>query len=211
MSNLITALSFLGFLPFLFVFWGRLKEDYTSGQMFATGFYIIFAALVLALIGLFLLPDLLHASPIFSPTGLWFWGGVLGFVIGLILAIWKLNLKFFESFEAAGIGFFIWLALVFFIDALKNSSVVSLIALTVIIGLILLFFFFDARYKKFTWYRSGKIGFAGVASLGVFFFIRTVIALFFPFVLSLIGRVDALLSGAVSFILFLLLYNLAES
>lgn len=210
MSNLLTAISFLGVLPFLFIFWKRLKEDYSSVQIFTSGFYIIFSIIFFVLISLLALPNLIHASPVFSPTGLWFWGGVLGFAVGLGFSIWKLKLKFFESFESAAIGLLIWLAIVFFLDSVGNSSLVSLISLGVIIALIALFFFVDGRYKKFTWYRSGKIGFSGLATLGIFFLIRTGVALFFPFVLSFVGRVDALISGVVSFILFLLLYNLAE-
>lgn len=210
MSNLVSGVSVLGFLPFLFVFWRRLKEDYSSSQIFESGFYIIFGVFFLGLLGLWVLPAFVHSSPIFSTAGLWFWGAFAGFVLGLTISVVKLNLRFFESFEAGSLGMLIWLALIYLTDSLKNSSLPSLIAFGVCLALICLFFFLSGRYKKFTWYRSGKIGFTGLATLGIFFFFRVLVALFFPFVLSFVGRVDALLSGAVSFILFLLLYNLAE-
>lgn len=210
MSNLLGIFCALGFLPFLFVFWRRLREDYSSGQIFESGFYIIFGIALFALLSLFILPSFIHSSPIFSISGLWFWGAAMGFILGLGLSIFRLNLRFFESFEASAPGLLIWLAIIYLADSIKSSSLSSLIAFGFDLLLILLFFFLDGRYKKFAWYRSGKIGFTGLATLGTFFFVRTVVALFFPFVLSFVGRVDALLSAAVSFILFLLLYNLAE-
>jgi len=210
MSNLFYAVYAIGLLPFLFFFWRRLKEDYTSGQIFTAGFYIIFSVFFFILAFTLGIPRVIAASPIYSPSGLWFWGAVLGLMIGLGLSIWKLNLKFFETLEAGILGSFFWLAVIFLINSVRDSSVVSLTAFGVSAALILLFFFLDGRYKKFTWYRSGKIGFSGLAVAGTFFFVRAAVALFFPFVLSFVGKLDALISGSISFILFLLLYNLAE-
>ena len=83
MSNLISIIiGVLGFLPFLFVFWKRLKEDYSSSQIFESGFYIIFAIAFFVLIFAFGLSRFLPPSSIFSPAGLWFWGGVVGFAVG---------------------------------------------------------------------------------------------------------------------------------
>ncbi len=210
MSNLFYGVYLVGFLPFLFFYWRRLKEDYTSSQIFTSGFYIIFLTLTVSLVFVLGLSRLIHSSAVFSTSGLWFWGAMIGFILGLGLSIFKLNLKFFETFEAGILGSFFWLSIIFLIDSVKDSSLVSLIGFAVMVLLIFLFFFFEGKYKKFTWYRSGKIGFSGLAVSGMFFFIRACLALFFPFVLSFVGKLDALISGGVSFILFLLLYNLSE-
>lgn len=211
MSNFIGVFSLLGVLPFLFFFWRKLRDDYSSAQIFGAGFYMIFFILLFAGISIFGLSGIIPTTPVFSPTGLWFWGSVLGFVVGLTLAVIKLNVRFFETFEAASIGLLYWLGLVFIFDSIKSQSTSSLISFGVTAGLIGLFYFLNRRYKKFTWYRSGKIGFSGLATVGVFFLLRSILAFFFPFVLTFVGRVDALISGSVSFILFLLLYSLAES
>lgn len=210
MSNLFALVYIIGFLPFLFFFWRRLKEDYTSNQIFTSGFYIFFLVVFLSLIFSLLIPKVVGQTAIFSTTGLWFWGGIFGFLIGIGISIWKLNMKFFEILEAGNLGLLFWICLIFLIDSVKNSSLISLISFVVLSVLIFLFFFLDARYRKFTWYRSGKIGFSGLSVMGIFFLLRAIVALFFPFVLSFVGKVDALISGSISFILFLLLYNLSE-
>lgn len=210
MSNLFYGVYLVGFLPFLFFYWRRLKEDYTSTQIFTSGFYIISSILITSLIFVLGVSRLIHPSAVFSTSGLWFWGGIVGFMVGLGISIFRLNLKFFETFEAGILGSFFWLSIIFLINSVKDSSLVSLIGFGVMTLLIFLFFFLEGKYKKFTWYRSGKIGFSGLAVSGIFFFARACLALFFPFVLSFVGKLDALISGAISFILFLLLYNLSE-
>src|SRR5258708_32013600 len=72
MSNLNSLVGFLvGILGFLFLFWRRLKEDYTSDQIFSFGFLLVGALLIGSILGL-----LVH-----TPPGLWFWGA---FLVGTI-------------------------------------------------------------------------------------------------------------------------------
>lgn len=210
MSNLISIFYFVGFLPFLFIFWKRLREDYSSSQIFESGLIIILSMTISMLLFHFGLSRIIPTSTIFLPEGLWFWGGVVGSLIGLIVSILRLNLRFFETFESAFVGLLIWISIVFLTNSIKDSSLFSLVAGIVCLILVFLFFFLSGRYRKFTWYRSGKIGFTGLAVSGIFFFTRAITALIFPSMMSFVGRIDALLSALVSFILFLLLYNLAE-
>jgi len=193
MSTLLAiSFSILGFLLFLFFYWRRLKEDYISGKVFSSGFYIAIGVL-LGIAGLN-----------FFTSGLWFWGGLLGFGLGLFLSLWRFKLRFFETLEAAGVGMLFWLGVIFALDAFANSSLSSLYACLVIGGLIFLFFFLEARYKDFSWYKSGKVGFSGLTSLGFFFLIRAFVAFFFPFVLSFVGKIDVILSAIIAFALFYL-------
>ncbi len=211
MSNLLPYLVFLlGSLVFLFVYWKRLKEDYAGIEIFTSGFYTLVGTGIGSLVFGIILKNFLHNTLFFINTGLWFWGGVVGAAIGYMLGVLRFKLKIFETQEAVGISM-LWLLLFFFVyDSFKNSSVFSLTGSVILLGLIGLFFFLEGKYRRFTWYKSGKVGFSGLATLGSFFLLRTVFGLIFPFTFSFIGRIDSLISGCISFILFLLLYNLGE-
>lgn len=211
MSNLLPYIIFLfGSFIFLFTYWKKLKEDYAGVEIFTSGFYILAGIGVFTLIFGLLLKSFLHDSAFFTGSGLWFWGGVAGATVGFIASILRFRLKLFETFEAMGIGLLFFILLFFIYDALKNQSIFSLIGSVILTGLVGVFFFLEGNYRKFTWYKSGKVGFSGLSVIGLLFLLRTVVGLTFPFVFSFIGRVDALISGSISFILFLLLYNLGE-
>lgn len=130
---------------------------------------------------------------------------------GLTLGILRYHLKVFESLEAAVISLLPWLGLIFLSDSIKASELSSLIGSLVIFSLIILFFLFDKHYKKFSWYKSGRIGFSGLTISGLFFLVRTAVAASFPFVLSFGGMHDVYLSGIVAFASFLAVFNLAET
>jgi len=211
MSNIWLFLIFLlGSFVFLFTYWKRLKEDYAGVEIFTSGFYILTGVGVFSLAFDLFLKNFLHDSLFFQDAGLWFWGGVVGAIAGFVVSVLRFKLKIFETLEAMGLGMLFLLLPFFVYEALKNQSIFSLIGSIILIGLISIFFFLEGRYRKFTWYKSGKVGFSGLSTLGLFFLLRTIVGLVFPFVFSFIGRIDSLISGSVSFILFLLLYNLGE-
>jgi hypothetical protein len=192
-------INFLGSLSFLFFFWRRLREDYSGTQIFTTAFYI--------LIGVFLFFAI--SFNFISPW--WFWLSLLGGFLGLILGIFRYKLRFFEVLETFLTAFFPWLTLIFLSDSILKLNLISLVFSVLILGLIGVFYYLDDHYKGFVWYRSGRIGFAGLTTAGLFFLIRMVIATFFPFVISFSGKSDIFLSGIGAFILFLLTYHLARS
>lgn len=189
----------LGALVFLFFFWRRLREDYSGTQIFTTAFYILIG-IVLGLI----------VSSKFFPLW-WFWVSLTGVLLGLVLGILRYKLRFFEVFEATLMAFLPWLFLVFLSDSISKSSPISLIISALVLGLGGVFYYLDSQYKGFVWYRSGRIGFAGITTAGLFFLIRMALATFFSFVLSFSGKSDIFLSGICAFILFLLIYHLARS
>lgn len=190
--------TFLAVLIFLFVFWKRLKEDYTHELIFTTGFFV--------LAGLFLGN---FVSSRFFPTW-WFWTSFLGAFTGIFVGILRFKLRIFETLEAGIIGLIPWVGLILLQDSIENSSLVSFLAFIVVLGLIVLFFFFDAHYKKFTWYKSGRVGFSGLATLGLFFLVRSAIAPISPNVLSFVGKYEAIISGILAFVFFLLVFNLSR-
>ena len=188
----------LGIVIFLFIFWNKQREDYPSGEIFSTSFYI------LSSIGL----GLLVSSKYFPAW--WFWASIAGIILGLGLGLLRFRFRFFESLEAIIIGLLPWLSLVFLSDSISSSSIFSFGAFAVVVALMGLDHFLDRHYKGFSWYRSGRIGFSGLTVAGAFFLIRAAVASFLPFVLSFVESFEAILSGVAAFILFLLTFNLAR-
>jgi hypothetical protein len=195
----LIGVNILGYLVFLFLFWRKLKEDYSAQPIFTTGFYILLSFLIFFFIAFKFL------------FAYWFWFSLLGIGVGLTIGILRFRLKLYEVIEATICGVFIWLALVFLNDSVIHSSIFSFAGFAVAIAIVGIYYFLDGHYHTFTWYKSGKIGFAGLTSAGIFFLVRAIIAGFYPFVLSFSGKYELYLSAIASFIFFLLTYNLART
>lgn len=192
-----------GAIFYMFIFWRRLKEDYESHHIFFTSIISFAFAIIAALAtNYFLAPRITPTIILYSP-GLWFWGAFIGTLLAGLFSIKKFKLKAIETLEAATPGFLFTLSLIFLIHQ-------EYITTGVLLFHIIIFFLLSARYKKFIWYKSGKIGFAGLITLGSFFLIRAAVAVRFPTMLSLAGKADAIASAAIAFLLFFTLYNLAE-
>lgn len=186
----------LGIILFLFVFWKRLKDDYSSNIIFGSGFAILLGLSA----GLIL-------SKLFIP--LWFfWMGFLGSLLGMFLMILKYKLKFYETFESLILAAMPLISLMFFKDSISNSLLNSFLAFAGSLVLIFLSYWFDLNYKSFTWYKSGKIGFAGL-SIGIIFFLaRTLLAIFGITMLSFVGVLESIISGIFVLVFIGLLINL---
>jgi hypothetical protein len=191
--------NFLGILVFLFIFWKRLREDYSSEIIFKTAFFILVGVAAGFLISLKFIP---MAS---------FWFAFIGATLGLGVAIFSIKVKFYETFEALIISSFPWLSFIYLLDSVTHSSLSSFLAFIAILIFVFISYYLDAHYKDFTWYRSGKIGFAGIATLSLFFIVRSLLAIFTINMLSFVGfKVEAIISGAVAFVCFILLFNLGR-
>jgi hypothetical protein len=175
-----------------------LREDYTRNQIFTTGFYSLFAMGCGNILADNFLP------------GWWFWLGFIGGFLGLSLGIWRFRLRFFETLEAYVIS---GLSLLFIISLAKVFEKYSLESLLFSVGILLfalVFLFFDKHYKRFTWYKSGRVGFSGLTVLGLFFLVRSAVAMTNISMLSFAGEMEVVISGIVSFISFITVYNLSE-
>lgn len=182
---------------FLFLFWKRLKEDYSSEQIFASAFFqLVGIGLGVAIASFF--------------GDWWFWIIFVVLVIAQLIGIAKHKLRGFEIVEASVFSMIPWLSLYFLFDSIKTSRVSSLVGFLLFLASIGVFNLIDSKYKGFSWYKSGKVGFTGLAVLGLIFLIRAILAIFFQNVLSLVGKVDIILSSIVAFISFLLLFNLSR-
>jgi len=198
MQILKIIITIIGALLFLFVFWRRLKEDYTQGQIFSTGFYMI----LLLSLGYFIAKFILPAW--------WFWFVLLGLSGGLIVGVLRFQLRIFEVIEAATLGSITWLWVMAVYNFITNAHLESLLIATGLLLLFSLFFYFDSHYKSFVWYRSGRVGFSGLMILGIFFLVRAGIAAYFPTMISFVGKSDIIVSAVFSFVAFLGVFSLAR-
>lgn len=199
LSMLMEAVfAIVGVFVFLFLFWRRLREDYDSEQIFSTCFYIF----ILMAIGEMI-------SVRFFPLW-WFWIEFTASLVAIGLASFRLKLRFFEILEAGILAFLPWLDLLFLKSFLENLNLMNGLYTVLIYFIILLFFYFDSHYKKFTWYKSGRVGFSGLSVMGIFFLIRAGIALKFSHVLSFVGNIEPLISALTAFIFFFGVYNLSR-
>ncbi len=188
----------LGLLTFLFIFWRRLKEDYITNQIFGSAFITLITLVIANTISFYFL------------SVWWFWLSVLAVAVALFLTIKRYRLRVFETLEALILSLLPWLSLLYLADSIINSSTSSLVGFIVIILLIILFIVFDKHYKRFTWYKSGRVGFSGLTILGLFFLLRALVALNFNNVLSFSGSNEVYLSAVLAFSSFLILLNLSR-
>lgn len=188
-----------GILTFLFLFWKRLKEDYSSEIIFTSAMFVL----------LFLGVGAVLSQKIFP--GFWFWLTLLGSFFGLLLGARRFNMDMVESFEAFGISLLPYLSLIFFQNSVTTESLPSFIAFAVCLSLFGLYYYISGIYKNFLWYASGRVGFAGLFTFAIFFIIKAVAGLILPpgFVSS--GRIETLLSGGLSFTLFFVIVNIAKT
>jgi hypothetical protein len=193
-----TLLIVLGNLIFLYIFWSRLKEDYQSQNIFSAAVYILLSATVFYQLARYFTPPF------------WFWIVIVGILVGFGVAVLRFGFRLTETMDALIISLLPLEALVFINDYINTNNAESLIALFVVLALILLYFLFNAHYKKFTWYKSGRIGFSGLAVLGFFFLARALFASLNFFMVSFSGKYEVYLSSVSAFISFLILFNLAR-
>jgi hypothetical protein len=202
--------SILGLTIFLFIYWRRLKEDYISDVLFTTGSLIAIGALSGALFFDFLAARI-QGIPNFNPHGMWFWGAVIGVSIFFIIVVSRFKMRFFELLETMGVSFLPWFSILLVIEAIKTTQIYVYFFVLLPVFTYLLFVFLETRYKKFTWYKSGRVGFSGLTALAIFFLLRAPIAIVLPDMVSFIGKVDAIASAVVAFLLFFTVYNLSEN
>jgi hypothetical protein len=187
----------LGALIFLFSFWRRLKEDYFENQIFTTGFYIFFFVLLGNVLAHYFL------------SSYWFLFSFMGILIGLAVSTFRYKMRFFENVEAMVVASFAPIILILGYDGIRSKHAESFFAIAVIGLLIGLYYFLSTHYKRITWYKSGKVGFAGVFVLGVFFLLRALLAVRFPDVVSFV-EYEWLISGSIAFLAFLTIVHLSR-
>lgn len=201
---------FLGSILYLFVYWRRLREDYSSSLIFESGFLYLLGVLVGVFVSQFIFSKSLVNSYFFDKGGLWFWGGVIGFTVSFLLGTYIRKIRFYESFEAAGVGMLYLVFLVLLILPISQNKIANFLPAAIAALTLALYYFLDKRYKSFSWYKSGRVGFSGLTAFGVFFLARAVVAVLSPHMISFVGIIDAVLSAVIAFLAFFNVYNLSQ-
>jgi len=194
----VVIANILGIFLFLYLYWKRLKEDYPVEKIFNSGFIILF--------GVFLS---LVISKIF-PNIYWFWIIIFITLIFEAVNVFKLKIKFFESLDALVISLLPWLSLFYLSHSIENSNLFSFLAFWIGLLLIFLFFLINNFYRTFNWYKSGKVGFSGIAVIGIFFGIRGISSIFVDNLVSFAGVYERFISGTFFVCTFLLLFRLSR-
>ncbi len=182
---------------FLFVFWRGLKEDYIPSQIFTTSFAVIFAASIAFLLSEFF----------FKQYRFWFL--VTALIIGYVIGSKKSGVKFYEGWDSVVVA--LLLSLIASVVALYRYWNINWILFYLSITLSLIIFFTLKKvYKTFIWYKSGKRGFPGLFTIGIFFLIRSVISFVKPDFTLMLTEYDMFFSGLISFMSFLNIFVLAN-
>ena len=198
MNIYLLIINITGLFIFLFIFWEKMKEDYIANQIFSTAFSIILGLILANILARLILPNW------------WFWLSFVGISVGFVTNIIRFKLRILETLDAIIIAVLPWLGLIFLEHAVVNSNLHSFVGVFVIAFLIGFYLFIESHYRKFTWYKSGRLGFSGLATVGLFFLIRGAIAVLFNDMLSFSGKSDPFLSAMVAFASIFTLYNLAR-
>ncbi|HUC94805.1 MAG TPA: hypothetical protein VMR19_02295 [Candidatus Saccharimonadales bacterium] len=192
------GVSIFGILIFLFLFWKRLREDYAANIIFESAAYILIG------IGLGFVVSLK-----FFPAW-FFWATLSGALLGLLSVILRFKIKFYETLEAFVIGSLPWLGLIFLEDSVVKSSLSSFLAFLGILIMLFIAYYFDTHYKGFSLYKSGRIGFTGLAMVALIFLVRSLIAIAKVPMLSFVGIREAPISGVLMLLSLVLLFNLGK-
>lgn len=185
MTLLYYSLVLLAVFSFAFTVWRRLHEDYPDKPVF----YLTILVLFFGLAGQYL-------------AGIW------GFLVGAVAALWWVSLhfkiRFFEAADAlASASLWLWTLLA--AAGLARAGAGELLPKFVLVAIgalsLILHYFFLARYRGFSWYISGRVGFAGLGALSVYFFLRLLAFFLFWMLSSNVYAFDGLLAGAAATVL----------
>jgi len=204
-------MNILGSFLYFFIMWRYLKDDYEHEKILRTGFIFLFLIYIFGLSFNFLIASSISPSPIFRPQGFWFFGVIMGVFLAALIALKPLKIRIIDLMEAQIPALFFLFFVVSTALGVINHANLWIISIFLYLFFFILYFVLKANYKKFGWYRSGRVGFASLASVGLYFLIRSLIALMIPDMLSLAGRIDAVISFAFAFLAFYSLYNLSKN
>lgn len=188
----------LGIFILIFLFWLRLKDDYHYEKIFNLVSFVL-AGILIGFISLKFLPSVYL-----------FWVYLIAIIASFTVGIIKLKIRFFESLDSLVISLLPYFGLYLLSQSIKNYSLSSFIGFWIVTVFVFLYFFVDANYRKFTWYKSGRVGFSGLLVAGLFFVVRSVLSVFFVDGPTIMGQLDIYISASFSFVSFLLLFNLAK-
>lgn len=182
-------LTLLGLFLFSFFLWRKLKEDYGSDRIFTFTLWLF--------IGIFSGVWLAKGDALLSS-----WLPVIGTTLVSLYFIRRYSFRPFELLDALSASWFYLSLFLFSAASLKSEEGKIFLAFASIAAVsLLLHRFFEKRYRRFSWYPSGKVGFVGLGSFAVYFFLRGLVEIFSPFVLF--SNSSEILSATLSLVLAL--------
>lgn len=162
---MLIALNILGVFIFMFIYWKKLKDEYSSEIVFSSVFTYI----------LFLLIFLFVSYRTSFEYWFWFTFAALP-ATGLFLKL-KRKMSLYELLDAFAIAVIPWLVLLFTAEIIITGRVLNLVWAILFCLIAILYKYLESRYKLISWYKSGKIGFLGLVSVLVYFLFRGVASL----------------------------------
>jgi len=191
--------NFFGAVLFLYLLWRRLKEDYKREDVISAAFLILIADYLGFLLAKYLLP------------GWWFWVCLVFSFSALYFSSRKFKIKIFEAIDAYVFSSFSLLTMYLLQLLISDPSLV--LGLTFLVSLIFVaaFLVVNANYKRFRWYKSGRVGFTGIAISALFFLTKGVIALFADGVVLFSGVVEPYLAFTLVAVCVFIIYRLSRT
>ena len=173
--GLIALVELFGFILAAYRFWRKLKEDFPPEGIFSL-------TLIISLLGLFLgrvvfiLSNLEkfgfgYLSGIFSLDfpGISIPGGFLAGMLGLNLYSWRRRWDTWLIADAALNFFLIVMGTITLASLIRNFSYPVLGVLILVVLVVLVAEKIWKRYRSFSWYKSGRVGFLACFSTVAFF------------------------------------------
>lgn len=175
-----------------------MKEDYAAEIIFKSASYILTGMVI----------GFLISKSFFAE---WFlYCEFFGVIVGVYFAMVRFRLKFYEILDSTILAFLPWFSLMFLSDSVIHLSFDSFMGFLFMLVVIFLYYYFDTHYRNFSWYKSGRVGFSGLISLAIIFIARSAIATFGITVISFVSKYEAIVSGLLAFITFLMLFKLSR-
>lgn len=182
---------------YLFVYWRELKDDSIASQIFSSSIIVLIFSMSSHFVTNYFLKD--YKMLIL----------ILVFGVSYIFAMKYNRIKLYEGFDAIVISTLNSLAFLS-LFLYKNWEFKWIIFYVSIYLCILIFHLVRKNYKSFIWYTSGKRGFAGLFTVGVFFLFRSLLFFIDPEYLPYLNSYDIFVSGLISLSAFLNIFMLAK-
>lgn len=186
------------FLTALFILWKKLRDDYIGSQIFGLGFGIYF----------FLIAGLLlfHYFKI-----LYFEWIVIAAPLGVVFYyVYRVKMRLNELVNALAPSLYMGSIYYYLMIVILKNNYFSLFGIVLSVLFIIIYFLLEKNYKKFQWYKSGKVGFSGLFVAGAYFFVNSALAVLVPDMVFFSGKINAIISLLLGLTAVLALVRLSK-
>lgn len=191
----VILLSILFSVIFSYIFWKRLKDDYVPEHIFTTEVYVG--------IGILLAIVIRHFYPKY-----WVESAFILAALFCLIGIRRFKMRWNEVLDGLIIALLPGANFYYLVDSVSTRSIESVVMWGTTLLLFFAYFLIDKRYKSFSFYPSGKIGFSGFFVLGVFSIVGLIVAIIGTDMITFNTSLESLFSGIsaiVSIVIIVLL------